>query len=43
MGVIGPTAFYAPTPIRLTAVGGSFAGGTVRVAWHVLLCSAPGA
>lgn len=43
IGVIGPTAFYAPTPVRLTAVGGSFTGGTVRVALHLLLLAAPGA
>ena len=43
MGVIGPTAFYAPTPVRLTAVGGSFAGGTVRIAFHLLLFAGPGA
>lgn len=42
-GVIGPTAFYAPTPVRLTANGGSFTGGTVRVALHVLVCAIPGA
>ncbi|QRG04843.1 DUF2793 domain-containing protein [Xanthobacter dioxanivorans] len=43
MGVIGPAAFYAPTPVRLTANGGSFTGGTVRVALHLLLCAVPGA
>lgn len=42
-GVIAPTAFYAPTPVRLTANGGSFTGGTVRVALHLLLCAVPGA
>ncbi|WP_313138195.1 DUF2793 domain-containing protein [Paracoccus jeotgali] len=41
IGVIGPTAFYAPTPIRLTANGGSFTGGTVRIAIHYLTCGAP--
>ncbi|MFG1375499.1 DUF2793 domain-containing protein [Xanthobacter autotrophicus] len=41
VGVIGPTAFYAATPVRLTANGGSFTGGTVRVALHLLTCSAP--
>lgn len=40
-GVIGPTAFYAPTPIRLTANGGNFAGGTVRVAIHYFLPGVP--
>lgn len=43
MGVIGPTAFYAPTPVRLAAVGGSFTGGSVRVALHLLVCAVPGA
>lgn len=37
-GVIGPTAFYAPTPVRLTANGGVFTGGRVRVSIHVLTC-----
>lgn len=31
-GVIGPTGFYANTPVRLTANGGNFTGGAVRVA-----------
>lgn len=42
-GVIGPTAFYAATPLRLTANGGAFTGGSVRVALHYLACPAPGA
>lgn len=41
VGVVGPTAFYAPTPVRLSANGGSFTGGQVRVALHLLLCPAP--
>ena len=36
IGVTGPTAFYAPTPIRFTANGGNFSAGTVRVAIHYL-------
>jgi len=40
-GVIGPTAFYAPTPIRLTANGGNLTGGAVRVAIHYLLPRVP--
>lgn len=40
MGVIGPTAFYAATPVRLSANGGAFTGGTVRVALHFLFCPA---
>lgn len=43
MGVVGPAAFYAPTPVRLTAVGGSFTGGSVRIGLHLLLCAVPGA
>jgi hypothetical protein len=36
LGMIGPTAFYAATPIRVTAVGGSFTGGKVRLALYAL-------
>ena len=41
VGVIGPQAFYSPTPIVLTANGGSFTGGAVRIAIHYLLPIAP--
>ncbi|MFT4015230.1 MAG: DUF2793 domain-containing protein [Paracoccus sp. (in: a-proteobacteria)] len=41
IGVVGPQAFYAATPIRLTANGGSFTGGAVRIAIHYLTCGAP--
>lgn len=37
-GVTGPTAFYADTAVRLTANGGAFTGGRVRIAIHALLC-----
>jgi Major tropism determinant N-terminal domain len=40
-GVIGPTAWYATSTIKLTAQGGSFTGGTVRVAIQYVLCGAP--
>lgn len=43
IGVVGPTAFYADTPVVLTAVGGSFVTGKVRVAIHVLRFDAPAA
>lgn len=43
IGVIGPTAFYANTPVLLTAVGSSFTGGKVRVAIHYLDFTAPAA
>jgi hypothetical protein len=42
-GVLGqPTAFYAATALQLDATGGSFAGGTVRLAVHLLELSIPG-
>lgn len=31
IGVIGPQAFYADTPVRVSAVGGAFTGGRVRL------------
>jgi hypothetical protein len=40
-GVIGPTAWYATSTIKLTAQGGSFTGGTVRVGIQYVLCGAP--
>lgn len=40
-GVIGPTAWYAASTIKLTAQGGSFAGGQVRVAIQYMLCGTP--
>jgi hypothetical protein len=40
-GVIGPQAFYAPTPVRLTANGGAFIGGAVRVGVHYLIAPGP--
>ena len=43
-GLLGaPMAVYAPTPLRLTATGGSFAGGgVVRLAVHWLAVDVPG-
>ncbi len=43
VGVIGPQAFYAPTPIVLTANGGNFTGGDVRIAIQYMLPTAPAA
>jgi hypothetical protein len=43
VGVIGPTAYYADTPVLLTAVGGELHGGKVRVAIHLLRFDAPAA
>jgi uncharacterized protein DUF2793 len=40
-GVIGPEAFYAATPIVLTANGGNFTGGDVRIAIQYLLPTVP--
>jgi len=36
VGVIGPTAFYADTAIRLTANGSNFSGGVVRTTMQYL-------
>jgi hypothetical protein len=35
-GAIGPTAFYADTPVLYTAAGGNFTGGQVRMTIHYL-------
>ncbi len=43
VGVIGPQAFYAATPIVLTANGGNFTGGDVRLSIQYLLPTAPAA
>jgi hypothetical protein len=43
VGVVGPTAYYADTPVLLTAVGGNFVTGKVRVAIHLLRFDAPAA
>ncbi|PIB91178.1 DUF2793 domain-containing protein [Caulobacter sp. FWC2] len=43
IGVVGPTAYYADTPVLLTAVGGSFVTGKVRVAIHLLRFDTPAA
>jgi hypothetical protein len=40
-GVIGPTAICAATPVRLSANGGNFTGGAVRVAIHYFLPRVP--
>lgn len=42
-GAVIPTPATAATPIRLTAVGGDFAGGVVRVAVHTLSLQPPAA
>ena len=41
VGVVGPEAFYADTPIVLKANGGDFVGGAVRLAIHYLTLGAP--
>jgi hypothetical protein len=40
IGVIGPAAFYTTTPIRVTAAGGSFTAGRVRVVLYALAFTA---
>ena len=41
IGVIGPQAFYTDTPILLTANGGAFTGGTVKIAIQALTFAPP--
>ncbi len=41
IGVIGPTAYYADTKVRVTANGGNFTAGKVRLAVYFLEMSAP--
>ncbi len=41
VGVIGPTAFYSPTAILLTATSGTFTGGSVRIAIQYALFAPP--
>lgn len=41
IGVIGPEAFYAETAVVVSAIGGSFTGGTVRLALYYLAFAAP--
>lgn len=43
IGVVGPTAFYADTPVVITAEGGAFVSGKVRVAIQMLRFEAPAA
>jgi hypothetical protein len=38
-GLIGPTAFYTATTITITAAGGSFTGGQVRLSISILLAN----
>lgn len=40
-GIIGPTAFYADTPIIVTANGSDFTGGAVRLAIHAVQMTPP--
>jgi len=42
VGVIGPNAFYADTRVRVTANGGNFTAGKVRLVVYFLEMSAPG-
>lgn len=36
-----PTTYYADTPLTLTALGGNFGGGTVRIALHYMRFALP--
>jgi hypothetical protein len=38
VGVIGPTAFYAPTAIELVPVDGAFTSGSVHLVLHFIEC-----
>jgi hypothetical protein len=38
-GLIGPTAFYSSTPVVLTATGGNFTAGAVRLSICYALCN----
>ena len=40
-GIIGPNPFFADTPVVITANGGNFTGGKVRIAIHHLLITPP--
>jgi hypothetical protein len=40
-GIIGPTAFYSPTAIRVSAPSGTLTGGKVRIAVHYFLITVP--
>ena len=41
IGVIGPTAFYDPTSIHVTANGSAFTGGKLGLALHFVECGPP--
>ena len=41
IGPSGPVTYWSPTALRLTASGGNFAGGKVRLAIHYLMLAAP--
>jgi hypothetical protein len=41
IAVTGPTAYDAPTPIRITANGGAFSGGKVRLVLYAVSFIAP--
>ena len=40
-GIIGPSGFYSPTPVVITATSGSFTGGAVRIAIQYALFNVP--
>jgi hypothetical protein len=42
-GPSAPLVYWAPTPLEITAVGGDFAGGTIRLAAHFVELALPDA
>ena len=38
-GLIGPAAFYVATTLTLTAIGGNFTAGAVRLSIHYILAN----
>ena len=43
IGISGtPVGYYGATPVKLTAAGGAFTGGAIRLALHYLAVSVPG-
>tara|TARA_R110000868_G_scaffold244926_4_gene501413 strand:+ start:8664 stop:9374 length:711 start_codon:yes stop_codon:yes gene_type:complete len=43
VGPSGPVTYWSDTALRLTAAGGDFTGGTVRLAIHYVVLTGPGA
>ena len=43
IGPSGPVTYWADTPLRLTAAGSDFTGGTLRLAIHYMMLTGPAA